>query len=75
MLHQAYKVRGAKKHLATCSAHTGPRIFKADMGECEDSKISDSLDTCSKKRKDTSSGEFFYEVINDISSLKRAQSH
>ena len=56
--------------METCGAQTRPRILKDELEECEFCEISDSLDTCSKKRKDTSSGDFYDEVIDDISSLK-----
>lgn len=53
----------------------GREALKDDLGECEDHEVSDSPETTSKKRKDTSSGEFSDEVIDDISSLKRARVH
>jgi len=53
----------------------GRESLKDDLGECEDREASDSPETTSKKRKDTSSGDFSDEVIDDISSLKRARVH
>lgn len=53
----------------------GRESLKDDLGECEDREVSDSPDTSSKKRKDTSSGDYSDEVIDDISSLKRARVH
>uniref|UniRef100_A0A0D6R6V8 Two-component response regulator n=1 Tax=Araucaria cunninghamii TaxID=56994 RepID=A0A0D6R6V8_ARACU len=53
----------------------GRDYLKEDLGECDDREVIDPPETTSKKRKDSSGGDFSDEVIDDISSLKRARVH
>ncbi|KAH9301828.1 hypothetical protein KI387_013411 [Taxus chinensis] len=53
----------------------GREYLQEELGECDDHDMIDSPEMTSKKRKDSSGGDFSDEVIDDISSLKRARVH
>eukprot|EP01018_Ginkgo_biloba_P032409 Gb_10394 [translate_table: standard] len=53
----------------------GREYLKEDLGECEDREVVDPPETISKKRKETNNDDYSDEVIDDISSLKRARVH
>ncbi|GLJ21438.1 hypothetical protein SUGI_0394820 [Cryptomeria japonica] len=53
----------------------GREYLKEELGECDDRDVIDNPESASKKRKDISGGDFADEVIDDVSSLKRARVH
>lgn len=54
----------------------GREHLKEELGDCDDREMIDNPESTSKKRKDFSGGDFADdEVIDDVSSLKRARVH